>query len=161
MLKKKKFKKPLTSRQKLIRENDKIISLIVRKRDNYKCCKCGKPANAVHHIFSRRYFSIRWDPMNLITLCFPHHFYYAHSRPTEFHHWVKKEMGEKAYNLLEIKSRSKKPDYGLINMALRECVKRNNFNIYGKYYKEPIFVNKGAKDDYKRNNNELFKGKRV
>jgi len=43
---------------------------LVRKRDNYTCCLCGKPqgniAHDVHHIdFNKK----NCEPMNLITLC--------------------------------------------------------------------------------------------
>lgn len=48
---------------------DRLWSLVVRKRDNHTCQKCGKPATEVHHIFGRRNFSTRWNIQNGISLC--------------------------------------------------------------------------------------------
>lgn len=69
--------KPLTGpklRKKLIKECDDLVSLIVRTRDAM-CVICK--ADGVHrsptmecgHLFSRRYYSTRWELLNTHTQC--------------------------------------------------------------------------------------------
>lgn len=49
-----------------------LIRKRVLKRDEYKCRKCGKPADNVHHIIP--FFVSQNNGMcNLVTLCDKHH----------------------------------------------------------------------------------------
>lgn len=57
------------TRKKLIRELDKIVSLIVRKRDG-RCVVCGKVEGLTNgHLFSRSNYSTRWDFENCYGQC--------------------------------------------------------------------------------------------
>lgn len=58
-------------------ERDKIraeINPLVRKRDNYKCCFCGKNvlevngSNTIHHKIPERYNGLT-EEKNLVTIC--------------------------------------------------------------------------------------------
>ncbi|NLH62077.1 MAG: hypothetical protein GX452_11805 [Ignavibacteriales bacterium] len=64
-----------TEKQKLIKENDKIWSLLVRIRDNFKCQICGKYSKHTEamHIFGCGWKATRWDTRNGLTGC-----YYCH-----------------------------------------------------------------------------------
>jgi len=117
-------KKPPKKREKkkLIKENDILWSLIVRKRDGYVCQLCRYffetgvkdeepiPSKymAAHHIFGRSKKATRWDTRNGITLCYYHHRFYIHggkmtpSEMAEFYEWF---LGKDTYEELEQKSR--------------------------------------------------------
>lgn len=86
--------KPRTDRQRLIEKLDAITRRIVKDRDDGKCqfLSCMEPGTEVHHIFSRRHLSVRWDQDNLILLC-PDCHKYAHSHPEEFQAQLWLEMG--------------------------------------------------------------------
>ena len=52
----------------------KLWTLIVKLRDGYKCAVCGSIKNLnTHHIVDKRFYPLRYDPKNGITLCALHH----------------------------------------------------------------------------------------
>lgn len=80
---------------------DKVFSLWIRHRDQ-RCLKCGIKENLqCAHIFSRTARSVRWDPLNAITLCYRDHLYWAHKNPIEFTEFIQHHLGEKNYSLLK------------------------------------------------------------
>lgn len=87
---------------------DKICSEIVRARGF--CEKCG-PAKyfafdelQCAHIYSRTYRSVRWDFLNLLSLCAGCHIGFAHKKPLEFAEWVREYLGDQKY--FELKARA-------------------------------------------------------
>ena len=62
-----------SERKKLVKELDRVFSLYIRKRDNYKCVVCGlqKPQVVIQcgHLFSRKSMSTRWDELNAYAQC--------------------------------------------------------------------------------------------
>ena len=92
---------------KLKKENDKIWSLIIRKKANFTCEMCGTQTNKLeaHHIFSRRHILLRWDTRNGIGLCYYCHLQRAHREPVEFAEWIKEKIGTRLYNKLKKLSR--------------------------------------------------------
>jgi 5-methylcytosine-specific restriction endonuclease McrA len=58
---------------------DRKFSLLIRERDNWTCCRCGKqyvpPTNALHcaHNFTRRTKATRHDEFNAMALCYGCH----------------------------------------------------------------------------------------
>ena len=78
---------------------DKLWSENIRFRDK-KCIHCGSTFRiAAHHIFSRRYSSVRWDLDNGVSLCYPCHIHWAHSKYEEFRDWVIELIGDKYEDL--------------------------------------------------------------
>ena len=55
---------PVNSRQGLIRELDRLVSLIVRKRDDGCICCGSKESLECGHFYKRRYHSTRWSLVN-------------------------------------------------------------------------------------------------
>lgn len=87
-------------RKRLIKECDKLASELCLKRDEYTCRYCGRKGNTAHHIFSRKFASLRWDLNNLLTLCPGCHRYQAHGYGIHtFIDWLKENV---KYELLKI-----------------------------------------------------------
>ena len=100
-----KKKKGNQAMKKKIKESqvDKVISIWVRNRDGH-CLKCGTKDNLqAAHIFSRTARSVRFDPLNILTLCWRCHLSWAHRNPIEFTEFVQKHLGKKNY--AELKKR--------------------------------------------------------
>jgi len=83
--------------KKLKLKADKLFSQYIRSLG--KCEWCGR-RNGVQlqcaHIFSRRFLVTRWLDLNAMCLCAGCH-RKAHDNPIEFTEFVKKELGELAY----------------------------------------------------------------
>lgn len=74
---------------------DNLWSKVVRSKG--ECELCGrKPPEVVlhaHHIFSRRWYSTRWDIKNGVCLCTGDHLFKAHKDIQEFSDWVQDRYG--------------------------------------------------------------------
>ena len=100
-------------KKKLIKQNDRLWSKIVRKKANQICVvdlKSHKKLNA-HHLFTRKFWSTRWDTRNGVSLCVHHHVwdftFSAHKTPEKFRKWYITTYGETKY--LFLKRESQKP----------------------------------------------------
>lgn len=104
-------------------EADKLFSKLIRTRDRY-CQMCGTDYDLdCAHIFSRGYFSTRWDPANAVALCSGHHKEFTH-RPIEWDDWCIERMGREAWDALRFKARrGGMPDVGLTITELRVALK--------------------------------------
>jgi len=92
-------KKPKTVRQKLIKENDRLFSLLIRKAGH--CERCGKTENLqCAHIVGRRALGLRWNLSNALCLCYACHIHWAHKEPLAFAEFVCEKKGQKVYALL-------------------------------------------------------------
>ena len=85
---------------------DTWFSKCVRHAAGWKCEKCGNQYSADNargldcsHIFGRRFRGTRWAKENAQALCMGCHRWF-HEQPTESGLWIRKLMGEKAYELL-------------------------------------------------------------
>jgi hypothetical protein len=78
---------------------DAVFSIYIRTRDNWTCQKCHKvypeKSKGLHcsHHYSRRYKSIRWEPLNACALCFSCHNWFS-SEPIESSEWLLEYLGE-------------------------------------------------------------------
>jgi 5-methylcytosine-specific restriction endonuclease McrA len=82
--------------KKVLKESniDAVFSKWIRARDG-KCLRCGKKDNLqCAHIFSRTARSVRWEPLNALTLCGGCHLFWAHKNPIEFTEFVQKLLGK-------------------------------------------------------------------
>lgn len=100
-MKKLKIKKP--TRKSLIRKLDNKVSEIVRKRDtNCVICFSTKQITA-GHLFSRRFYSTRWDLDNVFTQCWPCN--YTHGRDqSKYFLWYINKFGLEKFKELEKKA---------------------------------------------------------
>jgi hypothetical protein len=89
------------TKKQLNKTIDKLWSEYVRKRDG-KCIICGSTNHIqAHHIFSRRYMSLRYNVDNGVTLCFAHHHHLAHSLYEEFRDKIISILGQETYDRLK------------------------------------------------------------
>ena len=93
------------TKKSLTKKLDILCSELVRKRG--KCQRCGRTQYLqAAHIFGRRYRVLRWNPLNILCLCYPCHFIFAHQNPVEFVEWVRELIGEDNYQELRKIARS-------------------------------------------------------
>jgi hypothetical protein len=90
-----------------ITKEDAVFSKLIRLRDGFTCQVCGTYFTDGHglqcsHFFSRRHQATRYDPLNAAAKCFSCHQYLGEN-PIEFDGWIRKYLGEGAYELLKEK----------------------------------------------------------
>ena len=106
------YKKKHENRKELIKKLDYHFSQAVRKRDNWRCIKCGRrfppPTQALHcsHFFKRGDESVRWDFENCDSLCyFCHRFAEINKSKGRWYYEFKLEqLGEERFEELRIRS---------------------------------------------------------
>lgn len=92
-----------------VTEADRQFSLAIRTRDNWTCRHCGAhelpPTKFIQcaHIYSRQIKATRYSADNAVTLCAKCHKWFT-ERPSEFHIWLVKELGQGHMDLLREKS---------------------------------------------------------
>lgn len=84
---------------------DRVFSLYIRTRDEWKCKRCMKqytpPTNALQcsHFVGRRKEATRFDPLNADALCYGCHQYFT-SHPYEHREWQIAQKGEEVVEQL-------------------------------------------------------------
>jgi 5-methylcytosine-specific restriction endonuclease McrA len=76
-------------------ELKKLISQYVRNRDQWKCCHCLKSlesydAHTSHVIPTSQSEYLRYNPLNMKTLCMRCHLYWWHKDPIDARNWFAK-----------------------------------------------------------------------
>lgn len=102
--------KTKTTKQKVVKENDSIWSLLVRLKYAFQCQMCGKVSKHAEaaHVIGRENWNTRWDTQNGIALCFYCHRYRIHGgKMTEQERiqFYEKTLGKEAYSLLLVRSK--------------------------------------------------------
>lgn len=94
----------------VIKHLDKIVSDMVRERDNWTCQRCHtrytEGVGALHcsHYFSRRYMGTRWDMNNLMAMCYGCHRLIESDKQGWYAEHMKKELGDEVFEMLRIKA---------------------------------------------------------
>ena len=102
-----------------IKRLDHLWSKAVKKAAGNKCEYCGAITSLnAHHIYSRRFYSLRWDLVNGVSLCFKHHFGLAHQDPITFNEWLKSRRDLKY--LKKRKNQTFNKDYTAIELYLNQ-----------------------------------------
>lgn len=94
---------------------DKMASKYVLERDGHRCRKCGKTPHVqglgAAHIFGRRRHELRYDPINLLSLCTACHKVFDGGKGDLFNDdvdeikWLISEIGYDTLQKLRIRSR--------------------------------------------------------
>lgn len=80
--------------RKIKQELDLLLKAHVHERDGYACLKCGRYGKGLQaaHIFPKgKYQRLRFDPLNLLTLCVGCHLFWAHKDPIGFYEWIREK----------------------------------------------------------------------
>ena len=112
-----------SARKKLILENDRLFREIIRARDKV-CQKTFKAVNLqVAHYWTRKILRTRWDLSNACLLNGGAHIHWAHVRPDQFKEFWIRRIGQREFDLLEIRARYVAPvkmeDLKMINDYLK------------------------------------------
>lgn len=113
--KKAKAKRALTS------ELDVLVRELVLARDGYKCVRCGstKKLQASHVLSKGRYQRLRFDLLNVVTMCLACHFFFWHKSPLEAFRWFDQKYPGR-HELLEIMAATAgKQDLQMLRLCLR------------------------------------------
>jgi hypothetical protein len=113
------------AKRKLISEGDVLIRQLVLCRDGFKCCKCGgqNVLQAAHIVSKGRASRLRFELLNVITLCLRCHLYWAHRDPVGFVDWVEKTYPGRIEQLRIMAATAPKLDMKELLIALRLEVK--------------------------------------
>ncbi len=106
-----------------IKPLDKLFSQYIRLRDKV-CQRCGS-SNGLQtsHFWGRVRKSVRYDEENACLLCFGCHHYF-HANPAEHTAWFQKHLGERAFELLQVRAtRPQKVDENAIYLYLQNKIK--------------------------------------
>jgi hypothetical protein len=87
---------------------DSVFSQAIRTRDRNMCCRCHKwyqdgKGLQVHHFFGRRHENTRFDPENVISLCFACHQFF-HENPLLQCRFFEERLGRGRYDELGIRA---------------------------------------------------------
>lgn len=96
------IRKKKTPRQALIKECDRVFSLIVRLRANNTCERCGRKDGVMQcsHVYSRKILGMRWDLQNAFCSCGGCHIFFWHSSPIEAFIWFENRYGKERLDYL-------------------------------------------------------------
>lgn len=99
--------------KKLKDELDKLVKEVIKIRDDYTCQHCGKKVegsncHGSHVIPVSRGNALRWDELNLKTLCYHCHINWWHKNPTESGEWFKSKFPDRWAYLQTYKNEIKK-----------------------------------------------------
>jgi len=129
MAKKMKPIKPSKGRKPSIKSLEKKLWDLTKEyvfaRDRSRCQKCGKKVSGSNrhpsHVFSKKnYKYLRYDPLNLKTLCFHCHINWWHLNPVESGLWFKNTFPERYVYLLRNKHKTINEERRKQGLTLRE-----------------------------------------
>lgn len=112
----------IKERRATTKELDDLCREVVFLRDGNRCRRCGREGRLDWaHVYSRRYQSLRHDPMNSLVLCRDCHMNFWHHRPAEAVLWLKSNVGEAAYaSLVARAAKPTKVDPRLVKIHLQQ-----------------------------------------
>ena len=90
-------------KKRLIEQCDRFFSLLVRSKKY--CERCGTTGQALEcsHIFSRRYYFLRWRADNAMCLCRECHAWW-HANPHEAMAWAESKIGKGKVDSLRLEA---------------------------------------------------------
>lgn len=109
---------------------DSLVSNYIRNRADWICERCGSvftpPTSGLHcaHFFGRSNKATRFDPENLLALCYGCHSYFDGSGREDFRAFMKHKLGVKKFNELCKRGRSIMKESEAISKAM-EMLSKN------------------------------------
>ena len=102
------------------RELDRLARELCLRRAGHRCERCGARERLQwHHVYSRRYLSLRWEPLNLVMLCAGCHLFWHHN-PLDAAKWFVEKFGTARQDALALlRQTRKRQDLGALMLWLR------------------------------------------
>lgn len=113
--------KKARQRNALIREIDRHVRRRVFERDGNRCLRCnGDSALTPAHILPKgKYPRLRFEELNILTLCWPCHRYHWHDDPVEALVWLEQKYPGRIQLLRELAATATRPDMKELLIVLR------------------------------------------
>lgn len=115
------------ARKSIIKELDWLLRLLVLSRDGHKCVRCEKEWGTLQsaHVLSKgRYSRLRFELLNLMTLCVGCHLYFWHKSPLEAFRWFEQKYPGRREQLEIMAATAGKIDMKLLRLCLRKEVEK-------------------------------------
>lgn len=112
-LKRGKPPKKKTPARKMKQKLDLAVKVLIHERDGNACLRCKRSDVVLQaaHVHSKgTYQRLRFEPDNLLTLCYACHIHWAHKEPLEFADWFRANWPERADKLHSLKQNAPKLD---------------------------------------------------
>jgi hypothetical protein len=106
-------------------ELDGLVKRLVLARDGNACVRCGKKIllQAAHILPKGRYPRLRFETLNILTLCVYDHLFWAHKNPIEFTQWLEEKYPGRIQTLQEMAATARKVDMKELLIGLKLEVK--------------------------------------
>lgn len=110
-----------SKKNRLIPELDGLVHVLVVARDGGVCLKCGGTDRlAAAHIFSKGPYSrLRFELLNVLTLCYRCHIHWAHKSPHDFVDWIERMWPGRELLLRQMIATAPKLDLKLLRIGLQ------------------------------------------
>lgn len=110
-----------TKKSRIISELDCLVHALVVARDGNCCLKCGGTERlAAAHIFSKGPYSrLRFELLNVLTLCYHCHIHWAHKSPHDFVEWIERMWPGREMVLRRMAATAPKLDLKLLRIGLQ------------------------------------------
>jgi hypothetical protein len=110
-------------RKRLASQCDVLISALVLHRDGNVCVKCGKGPESVlqaAHVLSKGHYPrLRFELLNVLTLCRGCHIFGAHKDPADFMAWIEGKYPGRIELLRVLAATAAKSDLSELVIGLR------------------------------------------
>jgi len=92
-----------------IRKSDQVFSKYICQKAKKICARCGNKTPTIQnsHFWGRKRENTRFDELNCDALCYGCHQNLG-ANPGEFRDWKFEQLGEKKYNLLQLRAQTYK-----------------------------------------------------
>lgn len=115
-----------TSARRLKQQIDLIVKELVHERDGQMCLRCKKTREncvlqAAHVDGKGKYVRLRFEPDNILSLCYACHMHWAHKQPREFTDWFRENWPERNERLDSLKRNAEKVNLKELLAELKSC----------------------------------------
>lgn len=121
-----------SSARKIKQQIDLLVKAKVLERDGHKCVRCGKTERlAASHILPKgKYPRMRFDALNILTLCVGCHIFWWHRSPIDAHLWLEEKYPGLYDRLKVIAAVARKVDLNELLIALQDQTEQGRDSLH-------------------------------
>ena len=110
-----------SKKQPLVSECDQLVRTLVLHRDGHRCVRCGgsRKLQAAHLKTKGRYGRIRFELLNVITLCEACHIFWWHRETLEAAEWLEQKYPGRIELLRMMAATAGRIDMKLLRIGLQ------------------------------------------